>query len=258
MYSTTSIPRPREGRRIVFDGKTNREVWQEGDGYGDADALVFERSRGYRTGHPTWKLFMGEVANPIKAGTDEPPHRVYLDDKACHAIITSNFYSTGDLYKYWPYDFGQDGSLRINRPNRGRPAFTDDTQTEFAHVELSSMKRNHTYVFRGGSQEAVKTRVNQFTPLPDVPDDIRERSKAVENRGMFSIMKLMDTFKKPRTLVEQKKHLEALGEKLAKQKTKDEAEEEEIDPTALESSPPSTTNRGALSTVSPFSYVLLY
>jgi hypothetical protein len=50
-------------------------------------------------GHPTWKLYCGDVPNSIVIGKKEPPHFVYLDDRACHDVLASHAYSASNLKK---------------------------------------------------------------------------------------------------------------------------------------------------------------
>jgi hypothetical protein len=132
---------------MISDGKRLRILWQEGHGNGDSSGHLIERCRSTVKGHPTWKLFCGFVPNPIIRDQNEPPYFVYLDDRACYAIWISQQYNKHELWKMWPFDFDHLGKIKVARPNRGRPAYLDDSCTEYATGTMRDKKK--IYVFSG-------------------------------------------------------------------------------------------------------------
>ncbi|KAF2002005.1 hypothetical protein P154DRAFT_595614 [Amniculicola lignicola CBS 123094] len=144
--------------RMLSDGKRMRQVWKPKDGDGDSSTYVVERSINLLRGHPTWKLYMEEVPIPITRGSkEEPPRYVYLDDKACHAVHSTNIYTNEELRLYWPFDFNHQGHIKAGRKNRGRPAHTDDSEKEFATAPLRSKKA--VYEFTGAPE------MTEYEPL---------------------------------------------------------------------------------------------
>jgi hypothetical protein len=131
----------------VFDGRRQRVLWAEGNGDGDPNKLTIDRTLTSVNGHPTWKIYCGDVPSPIVLGKNEPPHHVVLDDRACYNIWVSGAYSASKLKKIWPFDFDNMGNVKTKRPNRGRPAYLDDSHLELAKGPL----RNKTqfYEFSG-------------------------------------------------------------------------------------------------------------
>lgn len=117
---------------MVFDGKRDRIMWEEGGGNGDPSISVWERIQNNVGGHPTWKIFCGEVSDPIVRGKSEPPRYIYLDDQACYAVWCSRLYTNQELRAFWPFDFDHVGKIKTGRKNRGRPAYLDDSCIEYA------------------------------------------------------------------------------------------------------------------------------
>jgi hypothetical protein len=143
---------------MISDGRRMRPVWKPGDGDGDPSAHLVERSMYLIQGHPTWKVFMGDVELPIVRGSEkEPPHYVYLDDKACHDIYCSEAYSHAELRDFYPWDFNHQGNIKQGRLNRGRPAYLDDSNTVIAQGKLRG--RGKLYTFSGAPE------VTDYTPL---------------------------------------------------------------------------------------------
>lgn len=98
-------------------GNRFRVVWAHGDGDGaEPNDQLLERTLTTVTGHPTWKLFRGDVFLPLSRGSSEPPRYVYLDDQACFSIWISKLYSKDELKKYWPFDFDR----RVVRDEKDR------------------------------------------------------------------------------------------------------------------------------------------
>jgi hypothetical protein len=88
---------PGQANTMVSDGKRMRILWLEGGGDGDPNKSSIALWIMSIRGHPTWKLYAGNVPNPIFHRKDEPPQNVYLDDQACYAIYNSRAYSKKDL-----------------------------------------------------------------------------------------------------------------------------------------------------------------
>jgi hypothetical protein len=144
---------------LMSDGKRMRVIWKPGDGDGDSSYHHVERSLNTIKGHPTWKLFVDEVAIPIVRGSEnEPPHYCYLDDRACYAVYCSREeYSPDEMRKFWPWDFDHQHHVRQGRKNRGHPAYLDDSCTEFAKGELRL--RDKWYTFSGAPD------ISEYQPL---------------------------------------------------------------------------------------------
>lgn len=133
---------------MVSDGKRMRKVWRPGDGDGDSSEHVIERTMNTVKGHPTWKIYIDEVKLPIVRGSeDEPPHYVYLDDRACYAIYCSGAYNQEELREFWPWDFNHQANIKQGRMNRGHPAYLDDSNTEYAKGQLR--RKGQWYTFYG-------------------------------------------------------------------------------------------------------------
>ncbi|KAF2247851.1 hypothetical protein BU26DRAFT_321964 [Trematosphaeria pertusa] len=138
---------------MISDGKRMRMLWQPGDGDGEAAPHLIERSTNTIKGHPTWKIFTSDIQLPIIRGSrDEPPHYIYLDDKACYLVYTSKLYSNDELRNFWPFDFDHQGNIKTGRKNRGRSAYLDDSETEFAKAPLRG--KNKWYEFSGEPEVA--------------------------------------------------------------------------------------------------------
>jgi hypothetical protein len=132
---------------MISDGKRMRLLWVEGDGDGNSSPHVVQRCQATMKGHPTWKIFCSDVPNPIVRGQDEPPYYVYLDDLACHTVWRSQLYTKSELRAFWPFDFDHVGKIKTGRPNRGRPAYKDDSLREYDTTILRN--KGQVYVFRG-------------------------------------------------------------------------------------------------------------
>ncbi|KAF2744621.1 hypothetical protein M011DRAFT_460661 [Sporormia fimetaria CBS 119925] len=154
-------PEDEERPELMSDGKRMRTVWQPSDGDGDSSSAVLERSLSLVRGHPTWKLFMDEISLPIVRGTDEePPHYVYLDDRACYAIYCSNAYTHEEMRKFWPFDYNHQGHIKQGRPNRGNPAYLDDSRLEFVQGKLRAKGKWYTF---SGAPEVTEYRPTRPT-----------------------------------------------------------------------------------------------
>jgi hypothetical protein len=138
---------PGQATTKVFDRKRMRVLWTDGDGDGDSNKDFVTRPKTTVRGHPTWKIYMGNVPRILR-GRSEPPKYVYLDDRACYAIYSSRAYGVKDLSAFWPYDFDYMGYIRASRPNRGRPAYSDRTCSVFAKGPLRGSKTEE-YEFCG-------------------------------------------------------------------------------------------------------------
>lgn len=157
MPKTSPTPRPKPAllppvRPMMWDGKVERAIWRPGDGNGDPNVELFEKSQYLGRGHPTWKLFAGDVPEDITIGENEPPRYVYLDDKAAYAILNSSAYTNREKQLYWGMDYNNSGRMKRGRPNRGRPAYKDDNQTTFASATQPG--RFPDYVFTGETAES--------------------------------------------------------------------------------------------------------
>jgi hypothetical protein len=140
--SRSSVP------QMTSDGKRMRVVWKPGDGDGDSSTYLVERSINILKGHPTWKVFMGDIDLPIERGSkNEPPHYVYLDDRACYYIYLSKMYSKEELKMFWPFDFSNQGQIKQGRKNRGRVAYLDDSCVKIAKGPLRGKEK--WYEFSG-------------------------------------------------------------------------------------------------------------
>jgi hypothetical protein len=121
---------------LILDGKCMRSLWADGHGDGDPSSYLVESTIGTMEGHPSWKVFCGNVPEPIVRNKNEPPHYVYLDDRACYAVWMSQQYSNEELTTFWPFDFDNVGRIITGRPNRGRPANFDDSCLDYAKGTL--------------------------------------------------------------------------------------------------------------------------
>ncbi|CAN9084100.1 unnamed protein product [Alternaria alternata] len=141
---------PGSSPTMISDGKRMRVLWANGHGDGDSTKSFIDRSKTTVRGHPTWKLFAGDVPSPIFRDRREPPKYVYLDDRACYAIYSSRFYDEKELKTFWPYDFDNLGNIKANRPNRGRPAYLNTACTKYAKGPLRGGK-TEGYEFCGAA-----------------------------------------------------------------------------------------------------------
>ncbi|KAF2116318.1 hypothetical protein BDV96DRAFT_48166 [Lophiotrema nucula] len=182
---------PSVATNLVSDGKRMREIWKPSDGDGHDNAGLVERSMNNIKGHPTWKVFMGEMPTAFQRGTqDEPPHYCYLDDYACHAVLASKAYTNEELNKFWPFDFNQQGVVKQGRKNRGRPAFTNDSKTDFVKTPMRSKKL--LYVFSGEPQYTnyAPVRPKRLTKMEkQVEDEMAEEMAAVRSQAVEEIAK---------------------------------------------------------------------
>lgn len=157
---------------MISDGKRMRLLWVEGNGEGDSSPHVISRCQFTLKGHPTWKIFCGDVPSPIVRNQNEPPHCVYLDDLACHTVWCSRLYTNQELRAFWPFDFDHVGKIKTGRPNRGRPAYEDEAGCEYATTVLRN--KGKVYEFRGAQdfedEAPVKTEpnANGATAPPEV------------------------------------------------------------------------------------------
>ncbi|OCL13788.1 hypothetical protein AOQ84DRAFT_385149 [Glonium stellatum] len=157
MPKPSASPRPKQAlplpvRPMMWDGKVERAIWRPSDGNGDPNVELFEKSQYLGRGHPTWKLFAGNVPKSITLGENEPPRYVYLDDKAAYAIFSSSAYTNREKQLYWGMDFNNSGRMKRGRPNRGRPAYKDDDLTTFASVTQPG--KYPDYIFTGETAES--------------------------------------------------------------------------------------------------------
>jgi hypothetical protein len=151
---------------MVSDGKRLRVLWEPGHGDGDPSPHLAERCINTVKGHPTWKLFCGDIAEPIVRNENEPPRHVYLDDRACYAVLISEQYTKQEMRLFWPFDFDQIGKIRAGRLNRGRPAYVDDSCRGYATGPGRERKKAGVYIFSGAA---------------DTNDDVRPRSGKVKS-----------------------------------------------------------------------------
>ncbi|KAF2036822.1 hypothetical protein EK21DRAFT_96025 [Setomelanomma holmii] len=145
---------PGQSRTTISDGKRPRVLWADGDGDGESSDHIIERSQ----------------------GSNEPPHDVYLDDHACYLIWSSHKYTKQELRGFWPFDFDSSGKIKAGRLNRGRPAFTNASHSDFAKAPLRG--KNKMYEFCGApdwtpplkeeefASDAVKTEQSDTRPSP--------------------------------------------------------------------------------------------
>lgn len=132
---------------MISDGKRMRVVWRPGDGDGDSTLHVVERTKNILRGHPTWKIFHGDIPQPIMRNSgEELPRHVYLDDASAYAVYKSQQYTAKELNTYWPFDFDHQGNIKTGRSNRGRPAWADSEALEIAKGKLRGKK---WYAFTG-------------------------------------------------------------------------------------------------------------
>ncbi|CAE6995867.1 hypothetical protein CFE70_000188 [Pyrenophora teres f. teres 0-1] len=160
---------------MVWDGRRMRVLWQKSHGDGDPNNNLIPQAKTTIRGHPTWKLYDGDVPGRIIRGKDEPPHYVYLDDRVCYATFSSKAYTTKELNTYWPFDFDRFGNILTMRPNRGRPAFTDDSCTAYATGPMRGTAMNK-YEFCGASDL-----LREYNVVPPSKDR-KQRPQAPESR----------------------------------------------------------------------------
>ena len=158
---------PGKTQTTISDGKRLRVMWNEGDSDGDPSPGLVERSINNMRGHPTWKVFCGELAVPLVRGKNEPPRHVYLDDRACYEVWSSQLYTRDELKFFWPFDFDNVGKIKTGRKNRGRPAYLDDSCSNYA-----------TGILRA------KSKVYEFCGAPDfigyTPDEASQADEDIE------------------------------------------------------------------------------
>ncbi|KAK7182653.1 hypothetical protein PSPO01_11234 [Paraphaeosphaeria sporulosa] len=133
---------------MLSDGKRMRAIWRPEHGDGEHVPHIVERTKSTLRGHPTWKLFVDDITQPIVRGSqEEPPRHMYLDDEACHVVWKSQQYTDTELKTYWPFDFDHQGNIKTGRPNRGRPAWVDTDIPVYAKGKLRG--KNKWYEFSG-------------------------------------------------------------------------------------------------------------
>ncbi|KAI4620200.1 hypothetical protein J4E80_004726 [Alternaria sp. BMP 0032] len=187
---------PGRENAMVSDGKRMRILWHDGDGNGDSNKAFVMRSKTTVRGHPTWKMYMGKVPRPIIYGRKEPPRYVYLDDKACYAVYNSQTYTAKELSTFWPYDFDNLGNIKASRPNRGRPAYLENSTTVFARGPLRRSKLAE-YEFCGRPASS-----GQQTPDWRVKRAAEEaQAKGIEASTQISLSGTMPAMHKPRPYV---------------------------------------------------------
>ncbi|KAI4686024.1 uncharacterized protein J4E88_003861 [Alternaria novae-zelandiae] len=181
---------------MVSDGKRMRILWRDGDGNGDSNKAFVMRSKTTVRGHPTWKMYMAKVPRPVIYGRQEPPRYVYLDDKACYAVYNSQTYTAKELSTFWPYDFDNLGNIKASRPNRGRPAYLENSTTVFARGPLRRSKLTE-YEFCGRPASS-----GQQTPDWRVKRAAEEaQAKRIEAGTQISLSGTMPAMHKPRPYV---------------------------------------------------------
>lgn len=158
----------------AFDGERLRDLWAPGDGSGDPDHDLIHNSHLHAHGHPTWKLFCGELS-------DGPPPRVYLDDKAAYDVLQSGRFSGHQRSRAWPFDFGQHGNIRALRPNRGRPAMIDLPDGGEAIATVVKANSSGIYYFYGeegdpNTRNRKRKRPPGFVEIEQSPAEEPERS----------------------------------------------------------------------------------
>jgi hypothetical protein len=136
---------PGEVSAMIFDGKRMRVQWARGHGEGNSNKSLIDRCKNTVRGHPTWKMYCDDVSGHIIPDKNEPPRYVYLDDKACYAVFSCQLYTKKELNRYWPFDFDAQGNIQMKRPNRGRPAYVDDTCREYAIGPLRGKVKKYEF-----------------------------------------------------------------------------------------------------------------
>ena len=149
MSTTTNGSRP-GAPVLITDGKRMRSVWRPGDGDGDGTVHVIERNMTTLKGHPTWRIFIEDIPEPIARGENEPPRYVYLDDATTYVVWKSGQYTNAELKTYWPFDFDHQGNIKTGRPNRGRPAWVAGDVLQIAKGKLRG--KNKLYEFSGAPE----------------------------------------------------------------------------------------------------------
>jgi hypothetical protein len=171
-----------------------RAVWRPEFGDGEAASHIIHRSKTTLRGHPTWKLFVDIISQPIVRGSkQEPPRYVYLDDQACYTVWKSQQYTDIELQLYWPFDFDHQGNIKTGRPHRGRPAWTDSEVPEITKGKLRG--KGKWYEFSGEPE------ITNYRPLrPATKTKIELQVEAEwaaqigqDAGGVSSIEKIFDT-----------------------------------------------------------------
>lgn len=134
----------------AFDGERLRDLWKPGDGPGDGDVDLVSDGYTRQGGHPTWKIFASDLPEGVQRTGHNPPIRVYLDDKTCYEVVTSGEFSGNLMGRSWPYDFTATGTVRVNRPNRGRPALLENGEV------ATIRKFRGIYRFSGATDDVVE------------------------------------------------------------------------------------------------------
>jgi hypothetical protein len=194
--STSGESEISEVPELISDGKRMRKVWKPGDGDGESSAHLVERSMNLVKGHPTWKIFMGEVTLPIVRGSDEePPHYVYLDDRACYAIYCSKAYDNEELRRFYPWDFNHQGNIKQGRLNRGNPAYLDDSNTVFAQARLRAKGQWYTFT---GEPEVTEYKPRRPKTNSRVQEEVTKENAETVAHGVDSDITFGTTTKRGR------------------------------------------------------------
>ncbi|KAL1621743.1 hypothetical protein SLS54_005266 [Diplodia seriata] len=179
-------------RPTMSDGKVERAIWQPSDGNGDPSPELVENFRTKKPGHPTWKLYTGRNV-PKQPTATNPPHFVYLDDKAAWDILHSKHWSAHDKHRFWSFDFTPQGRISFTRANRGRPVYEKDGKS-FCSIRRTKDKR---YWFNGchpapaddGSSAAApatseKTVVDEASTTAVAAKQVVTETQAVEGQAV--------------------------------------------------------------------------
>jgi hypothetical protein len=169
---------PGEASTMVFDGKRMRIQWARGHGEGNSNKSLIDRCKTTVRGHPTWKMYCDDVLGPIILDKNEPPRYVYLDDKTCYTVISCQLYTKKELNRYWPFDFDVQGNIQMKRPNRGRPAYVDDSCRKYATGPLRGKVKK--YEFSGASVSP-----QSYTPVRPPKVEASEKRKTPD--GLISL-----------------------------------------------------------------------
>lgn len=129
-----------------------REIWCPGDGNGDKTTDYYEKPGPPPPLSQRWRLYQCRTGpGPVKYNINEPPRYVILDDRAAHEVFVSDI-PRAYITKYWPHDFGGNGSVRARRPNRGRGAVGDfeaEGKDRYHFTTIGNKKNGDKYYFSG-------------------------------------------------------------------------------------------------------------
>lgn len=133
---------PGTSANLISDGQRLRVKWSKGDGDGNSSLYIIERSIAIKRGHPTWKVYCGDV----ESDKEDVPKYIYLDDKAAYDIWKSEKWTKQDLKKFWPFDFDAMRRIMGRRVNRGRPAIGEGGE----YLTGVLRDKSKVFVFKGG------------------------------------------------------------------------------------------------------------